>query len=131
MSRPQPSRQALAVARLTQSRARLRRALIDPDSGAGQLAMLSRLVQRHPWIAATLALGVGALFARARPWRWLLEPRLWSALLPSLVAALAGVPVSGWFDLLAQMLRQVDPSATAPASTSAPPPPPPSPPGPL
>jgi hypothetical protein len=118
------NRQALAVARLTESRVRLRRALIDADPGSGQLALLGRLVQRHPWLSATLAVGIGALFARAKPWRWLLEPRLWSALLPSLVAALAGVPVSGWVDLLGQMLRQVEPSTTpaASASTSAPPP---------
>jgi hypothetical protein len=114
------SRKDVAVARLTLSRARLRLALIDDDSSAGQLALLGSLVQRHPWISASLALLVGAVFTRARPWRWALKPELWSALLPSLVAAMAGVPVSGWVDLLAQVLRQATPAPMpSPASPSS------------
>jgi hypothetical protein len=78
------------------------------------VAALVGLVQRHPWLAAALAALVGAVITRARPWRWMLEPRLWSALLPSLLSMLAGVPVGGWVGVLAQLLRQG--TAGAPSS---------------
>ncbi len=108
------SRQDVAVARLTLSRTRLRLSMIEDDGKFGRVAAMLDLVQRHPVISAALAALAGAVITTARPWRWLLEPRLWSALLPSMLSVLAGVPVGGWVDVLAQLLRQG--TAQAPSS---------------
>jgi hypothetical protein len=112
------SRQQVAVARLELSRARLRLALIDDERTPGRLAHLVSLVQRHPVIAAALAALVGGMLTRMRPWRVVLEPKLWTALLPSLLAVLAGMPTGGWLDTLAQLLRQAT-AGGAPGASSA------------
>jgi hypothetical protein len=105
------SRQAaLAAARLALSRNRLRLAL---GESAGVAPLLGRLVQRHPLALAALAMVLGGLFVRSRPWRWLREPGLLTALLPQLAAALAGAPLSDWAAVLGALLSQFDAPASA------------------
>lgn len=100
------NRQGMAVARLVASRQRLRVALMDDAALGTVAALLQQVVKRHPLLSATAAMLAGALVARARPWRWVLKPELWAALLPTLMSSLAGAPIGTWADIAASLLRQ-------------------------
>jgi hypothetical protein len=102
------SRRSAAVVRLEQSRRRLSGLLKDGSDLAVARALLVRAVRRHPRLAVALAVLLGAVLARARPWRWLLRPALWATLLPALLAALglpSGGQAAGWAEWLAGLLR--------------------------
>lgn len=117
------AQQQLAVARLTLSRGRLRQALGERSGLGGVHAMLGGLVQEHPLGAAALALLLGGLAARLRPWRWLLEPELWRTLLPPLLAALAKAPLGSWAEVLSALLRTSAPAAASNGAAGPPVPP--------
>ncbi|CAD5365908.1 hypothetical protein RA210_U10056 [Rubrivivax sp. A210] len=104
------NRKLAAVARLTASRSHLRAALVGGAGVGGVQALLGALVRDHPLGAAALALLLGGLAARLRPWRWLLEPELWKALLPQLMAALAQAPLGSWAEVMAALLRRAGPA---------------------
>jgi hypothetical protein len=59
--------------------------------------------------AAGLALVLGAWVAHSRPWRWLVKPALWAALLPQITTLLAGAPMGNWAELLAALFREPAP----------------------
>jgi hypothetical protein len=105
-------RATIAAARLALTRSRLRLALGD---SADVAPLFGRLVQRHPLLLAALAMALGGLLVRLRPWRWAREPGLWSALWPQLAAALAGAPLGEWAAVLAALISQF----AAPAEAEA------------
>jgi hypothetical protein len=126
------ARTAAAVLRLTLSRSRLHGAPTAAAPGNVQ-ALLSSLAQRHPLALVAVATVLGGWLASGRPWRKLLAPALWAAVLPQLVAALGSATRAGWAEVLAALLRhaatppQPPPGAPAPASAAATPQPPPAP----
>jgi hypothetical protein len=118
-----------AVSRLALSRERLRGALRADRSNPGPQDLLGRLVQRHPWALSLLALALGALVTRVKPWRWLigqgLKSAIWAAVWPPLAAALASAPLSLWAQTLATLWRQHSKAGSPsppPSPTTTPPP---------
>jgi hypothetical protein len=116
------SRQSDAVLRLEASRIRMRAALIEDQSAGTMVTVLLQLVQRHPLAAAGLAMALGGLAVRIKPWRWLLRAELWAAVLPGLLSALAAAPLSSWADVMSMFMRRSKPAhEQAPVPTDAPP----------
>lgn len=113
------SRQAAAVARLSRSRERLHQALLAPSTGGGLGEQVAGMVLRHPLGAALLALLVGALVTRVRPWRWALKPAVWAVILPQAVAALAAAPMALWINVLTTLWHRHARAADAPAEEAA------------
>ncbi len=117
------SRQAAAVARLSRSRERLHQALLAPSTGGGLGEQVAGMVLRHPLGAALVALLVGALVTRARPWRWALKPAVWAVIVPQAVAALAAAPMGLWINVLTTLWHRhagaSDGSAGVPADAPA------------
>lgn len=65
-------------------------------------ALLQPLAQRHPLALVLLAAAAGAVLARTRPWRWVMQPALLAGLMPQIIGkVLAEVPVQSWLDALA------------------------------
>jgi hypothetical protein len=113
------TRRLEAVARLELSRQRLQRAMVGDGATGSASATLLQLVRRHPLASAAAAAVLGALLARMRPWRWALQPALWSALLPGLLARLAGAPASSWSGLLATFMQEMAAAGMAGQETQA------------
>lgn len=119
-------RTSLAVERLEASRARWRAVLphAEPAGGLAALAaQLSAVVQRHPGLCAAGAVLLGALLARAKPWRWALSSGLWAMLLPrllpSLVSTLSSVRLGLWADLITAWFSAEGPEvASGPAAST-------------
>ncbi len=117
------ARTAAAVRRLTLSRSRLLGGAAAAAPGSSLQALLSSLAQRHPLALVAVATVLGGWLASGRPWRKLLAPALWAAVLPQLVAALGSATRAGWSEVLAALLRHAAtppaPDAPAPSSSSA------------
>jgi hypothetical protein len=113
------TRREEAVARLELSRQRLQRAMVGEGAIGSPSALMLQLVQRHPLASAAAAAVLGALLARMRPWRWVLQPALWSALLPGLLARLAGAPAGSWSGLVATLMQEMAVAGMAGQETQA------------
>jgi hypothetical protein len=116
------SRQSVAVIRLEASRTRMRAALLHDESAGTMMTVLLQLVQRHPLAAASLAMALGGLAVRLKPWRWLLKAELWAAILPGMLSALAAAPLSSWADVVSMFTRRAKaPREEADPRTDGPP----------
>ena len=67
-------------------------------------AIVRPVAQRTPVKLMLIALGVGAVIAWTRPWRWLIRPALFAGLLPQLVSRIvANLPVDSWMAMLGSL----------------------------
>ena len=70
-------------------------------------ATLRPMAQRNPWRLVMGAFVLGGVFAVTRPWRHVISPAIVAAMLPRLLATLAGnVPRPTWLTLAALLLNR-------------------------
>lgn len=66
--------------------------------------------QRHPLALVAVALVLGAVFVRTRPWRWILKPALLASLLPQLIRrTIANTSSRSWLAMLSALTQKPHP----------------------